>query len=133
MYIICQICSKLIPILGDSKASLDVVAFTAISLGLVYVGSCNGDIAEAIICALMERESELGEPLTRLLPLGLGLLYLGKQVMYNYYLEGLYLRSFNGFFFCQFSDNICFYYLLFIYNGLRPRHLGLYHGILICL
>ncbi|KAE9457681.1 hypothetical protein C3L33_10407, partial [Rhododendron williamsianum] len=74
-----QICSKLIPILGDSKASLDVVAFTAISLGLVYVGSCNGDIAEAIICALMERESELGEPLTRLLPLGLGLLYLGKQ------------------------------------------------------
>ncbi|XP_058217733.1 26S proteasome non-ATPase regulatory subunit 2 homolog A [Rhododendron vialii] len=74
-----QICSKLIPILGDSKASLDVIAFTAISLGLVYVGSCNGDIAEAIICALMERESELGEPLTRLLPLGLGLLYLGKQ------------------------------------------------------
>lgn len=112
MYIICQICSKLIPILGDSKASLDVVAFTAISLGLVYVGSCNGDIAEAIICALMERESELGEPLTRLLPLGLGLLYLGKQVMYNYYLEGLYLRSFNGFFFFV-SFQITFVFIIY--------------------
>lgn len=94
MYIICQICSKLIPILGDSKASLDVIAFTAISLGLVFVGSCNGDIAEAIICALMERESELGEPLTRLLPLGLGLLYLGKQVMCNTNREGLPLILF---------------------------------------
>ncbi|KAH7860237.1 hypothetical protein Vadar_011070 [Vaccinium darrowii] len=76
-----QIRSKLTPILnGDNKASLDVIAFTAISLGLVYVGSCNEDVAQAIILALMDRsESELGEPLTRLLPLGLGLLYLGKQ------------------------------------------------------
>ncbi|KAK6919119.1 26S proteasome non-ATPase regulatory subunit RPN1, C-terminal [Dillenia turbinata] len=71
---------KLTPILGDAKAPLDVIAFTAISLGLVYVGSCNEDIAQAIIFALMERsESELGEPLMRFLPLGLGLLYLGKQ------------------------------------------------------
>ncbi|KAK1393330.1 26S proteasome non-ATPase regulatory subunit 2-like [Heracleum sosnowskyi] len=75
-----QIRSKLTPILGDSRAPLDVIAFTAISLGLVYVGSCNEDIAQAIIFALMDRsESELGEPLTRFLPLGLGLLYLGKQ------------------------------------------------------
>lgn len=69
------------PILNDTKASLDVIAFTAISLGLIYVGSCNEEVAQAIIFALMDRsESELGEPLTRLLPLGLGLLYLGKQV-----------------------------------------------------
>ncbi|KAG2712478.1 hypothetical protein I3843_04G118900 [Carya illinoinensis] len=75
-----QIRSKLAPILNDAKAPLDVIAFTAISLGLVYVGSCNEEVAQAIIFALMDRsESELGEPLTRLLPLGLGLLYLGKQ------------------------------------------------------
>ncbi|XP_059659806.1 26S proteasome non-ATPase regulatory subunit 2 homolog A [Cornus florida] len=75
-----QIRSKLTPILGDAKSPLDVIAFTAISLGLVYVGSCNEEVAQAIIFALMDRsESELGEPLTRLLPLGLGLLYLGKQ------------------------------------------------------
>ncbi|XP_059449342.1 26S proteasome non-ATPase regulatory subunit 2 homolog A-like isoform X3 [Corylus avellana] len=75
-----QIRIKLAPILNEAKAPLDVIAFTAISLGLVYVGSCNKEVAKAIICALMDRsESELGEPLTRLLPLGLGLLYLGKQ------------------------------------------------------
>ncbi|WJX96888.1 26S proteasome non-ATPase regulatory subunit 2 A [Trifolium repens] len=75
-----QIRYKLAPILNDAKASLDVIAFAAISLGLVYVGSCNEEIAQAIIFALMDRsESELGEPLTRLLPLGLGFLYLGKQ------------------------------------------------------
>ncbi|RDY11278.1 26S proteasome non-ATPase regulatory subunit 2-like A, partial [Mucuna pruriens] len=75
-----QLHNKLAPILSDPKASLDVIAFTAISLGLIYVGSCNEEVAQAIILALMERsESELGEPLTRLLPLGLGLLYLGKQ------------------------------------------------------
>ncbi|XP_022848513.1 26S proteasome non-ATPase regulatory subunit 2 homolog A-like [Olea europaea var. sylvestris] len=75
-----QIRSKLTPILGDAKVSLDVIAFTAISLGLVYVGSCNEEVAQAIIFALMDRsESELGEPLIRLLSLGLGLLYLGKQ------------------------------------------------------
>ncbi|KAK2976945.1 hypothetical protein RJ640_028748 [Escallonia rubra] len=75
-----QIRSKLTPILGDAKAPLDVIAFTAISLGLVYVGSCNEEVAQAIIFALMDRsEAELGESLTKLLPLGLGLLYLGKQ------------------------------------------------------
>lgn len=78
----CQIRCKLTPILNDAKAPLDVIAFTAISLGFVYVGSCNEEIAQAIIFALMDRsDSELGEPLTRLLPLGLGLLYLGKQVL----------------------------------------------------
>ncbi|KAI3844239.1 hypothetical protein MKX03_032310, partial [Papaver bracteatum] len=75
-----QIYKQLSPILGDSNAPLDVIAFTAISLGLVFVGSCHADVAQSIILALMDRnEAELGEPLTRLLPLGLGLLYLGKQ------------------------------------------------------
>ncbi|KAL7603088.1 hypothetical protein Lser_V15G17043 [Lactuca serriola] len=36
---------KLSPILGDLKAGLYVIAFTAIALGLVYVGSCNEDIS----------------------------------------------------------------------------------------
>lgn len=69
------------PVLAEGKTPLDVVAFTAISLGLVFVGSCNEDVAQAIIFALMDRsESDLTDPLARFLPLGLGLLYLGKQV-----------------------------------------------------
>ncbi|XP_069146745.1 26S proteasome non-ATPase regulatory subunit 2 homolog A isoform X3 [Solanum lycopersicum] len=75
-----EISSILIHILEDDKVSLDVIAFTAISLGLVYVGSCHRNIAEELIYALTDRsEAELGEPLARLLPLALGLLYLGKQ------------------------------------------------------
>ncbi|PIA29494.1 hypothetical protein AQUCO_05900009v1 [Aquilegia coerulea] len=75
-----QIRDKLTPILGDSGAPLDVIAFAAISLGLVYVGSCNEEVAQSIIFSLMERsESELNDSLIRFLPLGLGLLYLGKQ------------------------------------------------------
>ncbi|KOM38619.1 hypothetical protein LR48_Vigan03g200100 [Vigna angularis] len=75
-----QLPEKLTGVLNDSKASLDVLAFTAISLGLIFEGSCNEEIAQEIIYTLMDRsESELGEPLTRLLPLGLDLLYLGKQ------------------------------------------------------
>ncbi|KAJ0254136.1 26S proteasome non-ATPase regulatory subunit 2 B [Hirschfeldia incana] len=76
-----QIRSKLSPILNDAKAPLDVIAFASLSLGMIYVGSCNEEVAQSIIFALMDRsEAELGDALTRFLPLGLGLLYLGKQV-----------------------------------------------------
>ncbi|KAF3571351.1 hypothetical protein F2Q69_00060458, partial [Brassica cretica] len=75
-----QIKSSLSPILNDIKAPLDVVAFAALSLGMVYVGSCSDEVAQSIMFALMDRNSaELGEALVRFLPLGLGLLYLGKQ------------------------------------------------------
>ncbi|XP_058752979.1 26S proteasome non-ATPase regulatory subunit 2 homolog A-like [Vicia villosa] len=67
-------------ILIDDEKSISVTAFTAISLGLIYVGSCNEKVAETLISVLMARiEAELEQPLTRLLPLGLGLLYLGKK------------------------------------------------------
>ncbi|KAH9791152.1 26S proteasome non-ATPase regulatory subunit 2 [Citrus sinensis] len=47
---------------------------------IMGLGISYAEVAQAIIFALMDRsESELGEPLTRLIPLGLGLLYLGKQ------------------------------------------------------
>lgn len=76
-----QLRRKLTPILNDSRASLDVIAFTSLSLGLIYLGSCNEEVAQAIIFTLMDRhENELGDALGRLLPLSLGLLYLGKQV-----------------------------------------------------
>lgn len=75
------------PILNDAKAPLDVIAFAALCLGMIYVGSCNEEVAQSIIFALMDRsEAELGDPLTRFLPLGLGLLYLGKQVGSKSYL-----------------------------------------------
>lgn len=78
-----QVRNLLSPVLSDPKAPLDVIAFTALSLGLVYVGSCNEEVAQSIIFSLMDRnESELSDSLVRFLPLGLGLLYLGKQVCF---------------------------------------------------
>jgi 26S proteasome regulatory subunit N1 len=71
----------LTPIVQDSKVGIEVAGFAAMALGLVYVGSCNEDVAQSIVLALMNRsEAELGEPLARFLCLGLSLLYLGKQV-----------------------------------------------------
>ncbi|KAL6873666.1 hypothetical protein ACP4OV_013748 [Aristida adscensionis] len=67
-------------ILADHQTPLEVLVFSAISLGLVFVGSCNEEIAQSIIFVLMDRsETELAEPIIRLLPVALGLLYLGKQ------------------------------------------------------
>jgi 26S proteasome regulatory subunit N1 len=74
----------LTPIVQDSKVGIDVAGFAAMTLGLVYVGSCNEDVVQSIVLSLMEHtETELAEPLACFLclGLGLGLLYLGKQVM----------------------------------------------------
>ncbi|TVU07734.1 hypothetical protein EJB05_41103 [Eragrostis curvula] len=72
--------AQLSAILADSQTPLEVLVFSAISLGLVFVGSCNEEIAQSIIFVLMDRsEAELAEPIIRLLPVALGLLYLGKQ------------------------------------------------------
>jgi len=98
------------PILTDSKVPIDVIAFTAISLGLIYVGSCNDEVAQSIIIALMERsDSELGEPLTRFLCLGLGLLYLGKQEKVDATLE--VAKTFNEKIsrYCQVTLESCAY------------------------
>ncbi|KAJ6840096.1 26S proteasome non-ATPase regulatory subunit 2-like protein A-like [Iris pallida] len=72
-----EISFRLMEILGEQKTPLEVRVFSAITLGLVYVGSCNENIVQAIILAIMG--TELAEPLTRLLPVALGLLYLCKQ------------------------------------------------------
>ena len=77
-----QLKMHLSAVLGDSQSPLEVLVFSAIALGLVFVSSCNEEIAQSIIFALMERsEAELAEPIIRLLPVALGLLYLGKQVI----------------------------------------------------
>ncbi|BAF24798.1 26S proteasome non-ATPase regulatory subunit 2 homolog A [Oryza sativa Japonica Group] len=75
-----EVRENLTAFLSDSQVPLEVLVFAAISLGLVFVGSCNEEIAQTIICVLMEHsEPELAEPIIRLLPVALGLLYLGKQ------------------------------------------------------
>ena len=50
------------------------------SLGLIAVGSCNGEVTSTILQTLMEKsETDLKESFAKYLPLGIGLCYLGKQ------------------------------------------------------
>jgi len=54
----------------------------AVSLGLIFVSSCNDDVAQAILQTLMERqavEGALSGTWPHFFVLGLGLLYLGQQ------------------------------------------------------
>ncbi|XP_037457858.1 26S proteasome non-ATPase regulatory subunit 2 homolog A-like [Triticum dicoccoides] len=67
--------------LSNPQTPLEDLVFSAISLGLVFVGSCNEEIAESIISVLKNHSKELTEPIIHLLPVALGLLYLGKQEM----------------------------------------------------
>ncbi|XP_076353645.1 regulatory particle non-ATPase 1 [Tachypleus tridentatus] len=70
----------LLPVLSDSKSTVEVVGMAALACGLIAVGSCNGDVTSSILQTLMEKsESDLKEPYAKFLPLGLGLCYLGKQ------------------------------------------------------
>lgn len=70
----------LAPVVSDPATPIEVAAFAALSLGLVYVSTMNEEATSSLLGALMTRsELELSEPLGRMLCLGLGLLFLGRQ------------------------------------------------------
>ena len=68
------------PIVSDDSVSMEIASLTALSLGFIFVGSGNGEIASTILQTLMERDDkQLEEKWTRFMLLGLALLYLGLQ------------------------------------------------------
>eukprot|EP00740_Mantoniella_antarctica_P001514 CAMPEP_0181360948 /NCGR_PEP_ID=MMETSP1106-20121128/6991_1 /TAXON_ID=81844 /ORGANISM="Mantoniella antarctica, Strain SL-175" /LENGTH=951 /DNA_ID=CAMNT_0023474361 /DNA_START=174 /DNA_END=3029 /DNA_ORIENTATION=- len=70
----------LVPVVTDDLTPLDVAAFAALSLGLVFVGTCHEECVQAIVQALMLRpEKDLEDPFAHFLCLGLGLLFLQRQ------------------------------------------------------
>ena len=70
----------LLPLVSDTTLTMEVSSMAALSLGLVFAGSCNGDIVSTILQTMMERdESVLKESFSRMLGLGLALLFLGRQ------------------------------------------------------
>ncbi|KMZ88263.1 26S proteasome regulatory subunit [Plasmodium vivax Brazil I] len=69
----------LMPPLVDNGCIIECSVFAAVSLGLVFVGSQNREIAEYIIDTVMEREkvnSSLDQPIAKLYAVALGLLFL---------------------------------------------------------
>ncbi|EWC48636.1 26S proteasome regulatory subunit rpn-1 [Drechslerella stenobrocha 248] len=68
----------LTPLLNDSNIQL--CALAALSLGLIFVGSSNGDVSSSILETLFAREpSELKDKWARFLSLGLALLFVSRQ------------------------------------------------------
>ena len=68
----------LLPIVADDSLSMEIISLAALSLGFVFVGSGNGEVASTILQVMMERDDKaLDEKWGRFLSLGLALLYLG--------------------------------------------------------
>ncbi|CAG2224105.1 PSMD2 [Mytilus edulis] len=76
----------ILPVLGDTKCTMEVIGMAALSCGMIAVGSCNADVTSTILQTMMERSEQiqrwrylaLGLALAYL-ALGLALAYLGKQ------------------------------------------------------
>jgi 26S proteasome regulatory subunit N1 len=70
----------LTPLVIDTNIPLESSALAALALGLVYVGTCNEQVADAVAQTLMERgEEELKNTYARYFALGIGLVFLGQQ------------------------------------------------------
>ncbi|GIY46159.1 26S proteasome non-ATPase regulatory subunit 2 [Caerostris darwini] len=75
-----NVLSLLLPVIGDSKSSMEVVGLSALACGMIAVGSCNEAVSSTILQVLHEKsEADLKDTFARFLPLALGLCYLGKQ------------------------------------------------------
>jgi 26S proteasome regulatory subunit N1 len=69
----------LLPIVSDDSQSMEIVSLSALALGFIFVGSCNGEIAATVLQVLMERDdAQLDEKWARFMALGLALLYVGE-------------------------------------------------------
>jgi 26S proteasome regulatory subunit N1 len=73
-----EVLELLLPIVSDTTVTMELSALAALSLGLVFVGTCNGDVASTILQTLMERdETSLKDTNSRLMGAGLALLFVG--------------------------------------------------------
>ncbi|KAI0018373.1 armadillo-type protein [Xylariomycetidae sp. FL0641] len=81
----------LLPIVTNSGQDMQISAMAALSLGLVFVGSGNPEVSEALITLLLddERQAQLTDKWSRFLALGLGLLFFGRQEEVDVVLESL--------------------------------------------
>mmetsp|Transcript_17078 Transcript_17078/g.39858 ORF Transcript_17078/g.39858 Transcript_17078/m.39858 type:complete len:879 (+) Transcript_17078:79-2715(+) len=73
---------NLTPTIVDTACTIECSAMAAVSLGLIFVSSCNDVVAQAILQTLLERqavEGALSGTWPHFFAVGLGLLYLGNQ------------------------------------------------------
>lgn len=82
---------ELVPMITDSSLDMQISAMAALSCGLIFVGTSNDEVSEAIVNTLLDedRRSQLTDKWTRFLALGLGLLFFGQQEEVDVILETL--------------------------------------------
>lgn len=77
-------------VISDSTANMEIVGVSALSLGLIAIGTANGEVTSTLIQTLLERnEVELKETFSKFLALAIGLIYLGKGEQVDVILESL--------------------------------------------
>lgn len=76
-----EILEALTVVVIDTNCSIEISAISALCLGIVFVGSCNVDVLNAIMQGVTDRDASTLEtvPLSRYFALGLGLVFLGQQ------------------------------------------------------
>lgn len=73
---------------ADENADIQEVAYAALALGMIEVGTCDEESGSVLMQRLMEStDAELNSSCARFLALGLGLLYLGRQERVDAMLE----------------------------------------------
>lgn len=86
-----DILDHLLPIIQDSSENMQVMGMAVLACGMVFVGSSDATVAEAIVMPLLddERKPDLTDKWTRFMALGLGLIYFGRQEEVDVILETL--------------------------------------------
>ncbi|KAE8036855.1 hypothetical protein FH972_009488 [Carpinus fangiana] len=81
----------LLPYVGDTSLDMQISAMAALSLGLIFVGSADSEVSEAIVQTFFDedRMKQLKDKWTRFMALGLALLYFGRQEEVDVILETL--------------------------------------------
>eukprot|EP00922_Rhytidocystis_sp_ex-Travisia-forbesii_P046791 GHVS01069754.1.p1 GENE.GHVS01069754.1~~GHVS01069754.1.p1 ORF type:complete len:1011 (+),score=212.58 GHVS01069754.1:139-3171(+) len=77
-----DILELMIPVIIDCSFTVECSAMAALSVGLIFVGSCNPEAAEAILQTLLERQTTKGaldRAIARFFGVGLALLFLGTR------------------------------------------------------
>jgi 26S proteasome regulatory subunit N1 len=76
-----ELLELLLPIVEDSLLDMQLSAMAAVSLGMIFVGSSNYQVSQAIANTLMDedRQKQMKDKWTRFMALGLALLYFGRQ------------------------------------------------------
>lgn len=94
------------------------VGLAALSLGMIFVGTCNEEVGSVLVQRLMESSDlELESPMARLVSLGLGLLFIGKNEKSDAMMEAsaFFIKSLDLFFY-RYITVSTFYILKIIEN-----------------